>query len=165
MPSRFRSEPDDPDPGDLGDRGDPDHDTGELRLVALPTAVACARQFGIVQLRKWDLDDLADATTLVISELITNSIRATGNPMAPNGYADLHDRRLTIIILRLRFTQARLFCEVWDASDDPPLPGDADDFAESGRGLQLVGAFTSDWGSYPSAMGGKVVWASWELPT
>ncbi len=49
---------------------------------------------------------------------------------------------------------------VWDASPLPPVPMDADDEAENGRGLLLVQALSARWGwHFPPDMGGKVVWA------
>ena len=48
----------------------------------------------------------------------------------------------------------------WDASPQPPALTDADDDAESGRGLVLVLAFSERWGTYSTPQtGGKVVWA------
>jgi len=49
---------------------------------------------------------------------------------------------------------------VWDANPQPPALIEAGDYAESGRGLFLVAAFSERWGSYPTPQtGGKVVWA------
>lgn len=48
----------------------------------------------------------------------------------------------------------------WDASPQPPALTDADDDAESGRGLFLVLAFSERWGTYWAPQtDGKVVWA------
>ena len=40
-------------------------------------------------------------------------------------------------------------------------------YAEGGRGLALVEAFSSRWGWYPASIAGlaKVVWAEWRLPS
>ena len=49
---------------------------------------------------------------------------------------------------------------VWDANPQPPALIQADEYAESGRGLFLVAMFSDQWGTYPTAQtGGKVVWA------
>jgi hypothetical protein len=54
----------------------------------------------------------------------------------------------------------RVLVLAWDANPQPPALIEADDFAENGRGLFLVQAFSERWGSYPTPqMGGKVVWA------
>ena len=54
----------------------------------------------------------------------------------------------------------RILILVWDANQHPPAPVQADEYAESGRGLLLVQALSQRWGSYPTPqMGGKVVWA------
>jgi hypothetical protein len=51
--------------------------------------------------------------------------------------------------------------EVWDGLDRMPQRGpDLALEAESGRGLVLVEALSTRWGAYPTAGGGKVVWAT-----
>lgn len=50
---------------------------------------------------------------------------------------------------------------VWDANSQPPALTDADEYAESGRGLFLVQAFSERWGTYPTPqIGGKVAWGA-----
>jgi hypothetical protein len=50
---------------------------------------------------------------------------------------------------------------VQDASPRPPTRMEADDDAESGRGLLLVEAISSQWGWYPTQeTGGKATWAA-----
>ena len=54
----------------------------------------------------------------------------------------------------------RILILVWDANPQPPALIEADEYAESGRGLFLVGVFSERWGSCPTPQtGGKVVWA------
>jgi anti-sigma regulatory factor (Ser/Thr protein kinase) len=52
----------------------------ELRLAALPNAVGSARRFVQHQLSVWRLDDLIEDVALVVSELASNSVKATGPP-------------------------------------------------------------------------------------
>lgn len=148
------------------DPRDPDRDIRELRLVALPSAVPCARALTRAQLRKWRLDSYTAACELVCSELVTNSVAATGSRVVPRNYNALRRGRLAPIAMRLRLTHARLYCEVWDSSGDPPAPPGAladGVLDEGGRGLMLVAAYAADWASYPSPGGGKVVAAWFEL--
>ena len=67
--------------------------------------------------------------------------------------------------LRLRLTDSCLGIEVWDSSPKPPVPAVADEEGEGGRGLYLVEACCTRWGTYPARWpgGGKVVYAVWDL--
>ena len=48
----------------------------------------------------------------------------------------------------------------WDANPRPPVLIKPEDYAEDGRGLFLVTAFSERWGTYATPqLGGKVVWA------
>jgi anti-sigma regulatory factor (Ser/Thr protein kinase) len=104
---------------------------------------------------EWQLDELSEATELVVSELITNAIQATVGQQVP-----------APVRFRLSSDESRALVEVWDVESRPPQPGpmagdgvpDLD--AESGRGLLLVATLSKRWGWYPEReCGGKVVWA------
>jgi anti-anti-sigma regulatory factor len=84
-----------------------------------------------------------DAAQLVASELVTNAV--------------VHAR--TTIDLTLRFVTPLLHIAVRDRADGVPrLSGIIDESSESGRGLLLVDALATRWGSLVPH-GGKVVWA------
>jgi anti-sigma regulatory factor (Ser/Thr protein kinase) len=152
-PSRFTTDP-----------NDPDRESEQLALAALPNAVGTARRFVVAQLHKWGLDALADDVELVTSELVTNAVQEVGLDIVPADYAELHDARPPVIVLRLRLTVRRLLCEVWDPSPHPPATAQAALLDEGGRGMSLIAALASRWGSYPSPSGeGKVVLAWWNL--
>lgn len=153
-PIRFRANPQ-----------DPDRQREELRLAALPNAVGTARRFVTSQLRKWDLDRLAEDCELVASELVTNAVVATGSRTVPTGYVKLHDQTPATIVVQLRLTWYRLLCEVWDGSPQPPVPAAVSALAEGGRGLHLIAVYATGWNTYTSPAGGKVVYAWWDLPT
>jgi anti-sigma regulatory factor (Ser/Thr protein kinase) len=141
--------------------------SSRLRLAALPTAVPIGRHFAAVQARMWNLDGFAEDIAFVVSELVTNAVAATGRSETPDGHLALREHPVATILLRLRFTLARLFCEVCDSSPYPPLPAEADelgDLDETGRGLLLVAGHCADWGYYYPARGdGKIVWAAFDL--
>lgn len=147
-------------------RARPGHVSAQLPLVALPTAARCARLFVSDQLRRWHLHELDDTATLVACELVTNAVAATGTLEMPATYAVLHDLDLAVMAMRLLLTPGSLFVEVWDRDPNPPIPGNAGDFDENGRGLTLVTALTKTWGAYPTdtTAGGKVVWAEINIP-
>jgi hypothetical protein len=120
-----------------------------LELAALPGAVPRARHHACQVLADWDLGALGEPAELVVSEFVTNAIRA-----CPAAGAHRQVR------LRLASDRARVLIEVQDGSLQPPVPADAAAEDESGRGLCLVEAMSAAWDWYPHrATGGKVVWA------
>jgi anti-sigma regulatory factor (Ser/Thr protein kinase) len=132
-----------------------------LELGALPTAVPCARLHVRQMAWEWGLDGLAETAELLISELITNAIKAT------------HGRdRLPPVRLHLSSDKERLLIEVWDADPRPPAPARLEEDGlpaltdEGGRGLFLVAVLSQQWNWYPSReWGGKVVWCELQLTT
>ncbi|MGW1102270.1 ATP-binding protein [Streptomyces sp. NPDC002540] len=119
-------------------------------LPAHPESVAGARRLTRARLDEWRLDeDTHEAAILIVSELVTNAVVHT---MSARVVCELHrlDRRLRIAV-----------------QDQGHLPGGprlcrtSDD--EHGRGLLLVDAMSSSWGSRDAGNGsGRIVWA--ELP-
>jgi anti-sigma regulatory factor (Ser/Thr protein kinase) len=120
-----------------------------IDLGPLPGAVPCARLHSRQMLWEWGLTQLTDDTELLVSELVTNAIAVPQ-----------HGELVSPVRIWLRADRARVLILVWDASPQPPVPEDAPDDAESGRGLMLVDAISARWDWYfPLDMGGKVVWA------
>ena len=125
-----------------------------LELGALPSAVPCARLHARQVVWEWGLQDLAETVELLVSELVTNAMKATAGrgQHAP-------------IRLQLSSDSTRVLIEVWDTDPRPPVvrelgEGNVPDFgAEGGRGLFLVGTLSERWGWYPArGWGGKVMW-------
>ncbi|MGW4195670.1 ATP-binding protein, partial [Streptomyces sp. NPDC005004] len=56
-------------------------DRAEWTFAAEPGAVRAARAAVRGQLRHWDLDSLAELTALLVSELVTNSLRHATGPI------------------------------------------------------------------------------------
>jgi anti-sigma regulatory factor (Ser/Thr protein kinase) len=84
-----------------------------------------------------------DAAQLVASELVTNAVVHAG----------------TTIELTLRLMAPMLHIGVRDGGTGRPHVADVDESSESGRGLMLVDALASSWGTFfPDT--GKVVWAT-----
>ena len=125
-------------------------------------AVREARGFTRRTLDQWEIGDRFDDVCLVVSELVTNALRHALPASAVRSAEPTPCVRLHL----LRWTE-RLVCAVRDPSHETPTPRDSDDFsAESGRGLFLVDSFADSWGWHPLAgtLGGKVVWARFQLP-
>lgn len=130
-----------------------------LYFAATVTAPGCARMFVNHTLRSWLLEDLLDNAELIVSELVTNAVQATGITDPNPTYTDLEG--LALLAVQLRVAGAALFIEVWDNdSDKPATPPPADkDPDECGRGLAIVQALSKTYGATTLAKGGKIVWA------
>jgi anti-sigma regulatory factor (Ser/Thr protein kinase) len=125
-----------------------------LELGPLPTAVPCARLHARYVMEEWGLTILAETTELLVSELVTNAVRAAATRDYP-----------APVRLRLSSDKSRVLVEVWDADPRPPAPEDptASSFpdldSETGRGLFLVAALSHRWSWHPSRdQSGKVIW-------
>ncbi|GHJ32997.1 hypothetical protein TPA0910_74300 [Streptomyces hygroscopicus subsp. sporocinereus] len=129
-----------------------------LRMIAMPSAVACSRMFVQHTLTRWQLEDLAETTTLIMSELVTNAVKASGitDPKREQVKAE------HVIGIQLRAIDASLYAEVWDRTEAAPVRKNPTLDAESGRGLLLVELLAKQWNIFRPSVGGKVVWA--ELP-
>jgi anti-sigma regulatory factor (Ser/Thr protein kinase) len=118
-----------------------------LELAALPTAVPCGRLHTRHVLWEWRLDQLVDDAEVVVSELLSNAVKASSlNP--PVG----------VIALRLLADDQRLVVEVWDHSPLDPQPRVVDDASEHGRGFMVIGALGNRWGHRRLSARVKVVW-------
>ena len=121
---------------------------GHLRLCALPSAPFWARQY--TRLFLADCPGIsADATEtalLIVSELVTNAVRASASTLG-------------VIALSLRPLRDRLIIQVRDQSAGVPVLVPAHRDAEHGRGLMLVDALSEEWGYSAAPRGGKVVYA------
>jgi anti-sigma regulatory factor (Ser/Thr protein kinase) len=129
-----------------------------LEFAALPTAVPCARLHARNVLHEWHLGPLADTVELLVSEIVTNAIRAsvTAGQRGPG---------VPTTKVWLISDGERVLIQVWDSDRHRPAPHDAGLTAESGRGLLLVQALSTEWGCYtPVGQEGKVVWAMCAVP-
>ncbi|MEU9836310.1 ATP-binding protein [Streptosporangium sp. NPDC048047] len=141
----------------------------ELSLAARPEAVPRARELVRGALDGWQLPQLADNAALVISELVTNAVKAISGPAGENacGLAEL----VPVVWMRVRRTRTRVRLEVWDGEAALPtstpsqvsMPPDIEDIAQSGRGLALVDAYSTEWG-IDDCPNGKIVWAELVVP-
>jgi anti-sigma regulatory factor (Ser/Thr protein kinase) len=93
-----------------------------------PEFVRRARLLATAALTDWDINELVDAATLVIDELLTNAIDHT------------HCRTARIIIRRVADNRVRI--GVADTSRDVPNVSNPREDSENGRGLVLVDALS-----------------------
>jgi len=129
----------------------------QLKLAARPSAAQWARRVLRQMLRERQLDKISETALLLVSELVTNAVKASGN----GAWRD-HPNQ-AVIALTLRVTDTSLLIEVWDADPGSPVLQEADLTGEGGRGLLLVDILGDGWG-HRAADGGKVVWCELAFP-
>lgn len=120
---------------------------------SVPGSVRQARDFAAEVLEGWGAADVTEDVRLIVSELVGNVCRHA----LPDG-GDSGQSRL-VVQLRYLGEHGGVVCMVADSSEKGPVKVDAHHFAESGRGLGLVSAFSREWGWEPVAGHGKIVWA------
>jgi len=114
-------------------------------LPPWPSAVPQARAIALQALTDWKVCELADASALVTTELVTNAVLHAHTPL-----------QLTMVRAGEQVRLAVRDRGGGRAVTDPRNPGDS---SLNGRGLMLVDAYTQDWGVLPARRSGKTVWA------
>ncbi len=108
-----------------------------------PASAGQARRFVDATLRSWSCDGLLDVATLLVSELVANSVLHAG----------------TTIRVVIRLTDTRVRVEVHDRSARLPARKHYSMLSATGRGLMMVERMAEDWGVIPGGDGdGKAVW-------
>lgn len=135
---------------------DTDGECAEWAFPAEPGAVRTARHAVRGTLHDWGLEAVGDVTVLLVSELVTNSLRYASGPIG--------------VRLERRNPAAgspaggpALLVEVSDPLPDPPRERVADHDDEGGRGLHLVAVSSQRWGTR-HGKSGKTVWFELALP-
>jgi serine/threonine-protein kinase RsbW len=118
-----------------------------ITLPAAKQAAGLARRTAREVLTSWQVAHLAEPAVLIVSELVTNSVRHS------NG---------SLLLLQMQTTGTRLRIEVHDADPRWPQPTIPNGLDESGFGLVLVDALADRWGVCDNAMG-KAVWVELEI--
>jgi hypothetical protein len=154
-----------------------------VEFTALESAPRFARKRATAVLAEWGLADLEYPASMIISELVTNSMRAArqagphGRPpagippvdrsavgMEPANQppARLQPADMPLIRVWMRGEPAGVYVLVHDGVPRAPRPRDAsdvDELDESGRGLaMIIPEFCAECGWYPTT-DGKVTWA------
>ncbi|WP_327234666.1 ATP-binding protein [Streptomyces sp. NBC_01317] len=153
----------------------------EWTFPAEPGAVRTARHCVRDTLRAWEIGaPVCEAAVLLVSELVTNSLRYTAGPIgvrlavvdlapAPDApsctrtdhtwtdHARTDSTRVDVVTAPAH----ALLVEVSDPLPDPPAPRASAPDDEGGRGLRLVACSSRRWGTRRGKTG-KTVW--FELP-
>ena len=130
---------------------DAEGDRASWTFAAQPDAVRDARAAVRGQLRTWRLDPLGDITALLVSELVTNSLRHATGPIG------------VLLVRPAAALDGVLRVEVSDPLPDLPREREARAEDEGGRGLRLVALVSRRWGTRPGA-NGKTVWFELTVP-
>ncbi|MFC7304764.1 ATP-binding protein [Streptomyces monticola] len=134
----------------------PHSNDGDVRYAAFaflpaPERVAEVRRAVTAVLAYWEVDeDVQDVAVLAVSELATNAV--------------LHAAASTTITVLVEVA-SDLHVAVRDATKQLPVrkdPRGTDN--ENGRGLAIVEALCSEWGTTVYSDGTKSVWANFPLP-
>ena len=112
-----------------------------LRLAPHPTAPRASRNFVARTLLDWGLERLIPSASLVVSELVTNSVVHAGTGIELSLAWNLGALRLTVRDNSFDLPRQRLSC-----------------FDQNGRGLSFVSGLSRSFGVLPTD-DGKVVWA------
>jgi anti-sigma regulatory factor (Ser/Thr protein kinase) len=132
-------------------------------LVTLPTSPFWARLYtrSFLDSCRGMTQSTAETAELLVSELVTNAVRFSGDPARALRYSERANAGL--ISLSLRHFPHGLLIEVYDTDSNPPIRSDPDDDAENGRGLMLVEALSKEWSYFFPAGVGKVVYCFLEI--
>ncbi|MFC4590052.1 ATP-binding protein [Sphaerisporangium corydalis] len=135
-----------------------------VEIPARLDAASLARAHVRRVLLKWRWEELSDLAELVVSELVTNAVKAT---MESRGSAVMGTRNagaghISVDVYRVA---GLVVIEVGDTCRTPPMLKAAGPEDEGGRGLQLVDAVATRWGYRRPASGGKVVWCALHRPS
>jgi hypothetical protein len=128
-----------------------------LELAADDTAPGVARRWLATLLSEWSLPQFEIVASVIASELVTNALMATRGVRWTAAVPPVR--------LWLRGGRPGVAVLAWDATVTAPVPRDAGDEDESGRGLAIVAALSAQWGYYyPAQSRGKVAWAVIDTP-
>ncbi|MDQ3576639.1 MAG: hypothetical protein M3443_03355 [Actinomycetota bacterium] len=90
-----------------------------LGLVALPTAVNCARIFITTALHNWNIPAGEARALALVTDLVTHAVKATG---PPNGVAWHALDHLSPITIRLLGYERSIVIEVYDTATETAVP-------------------------------------------
>ena len=108
-----------------------------------PGSAADARRWAVEQCPPWAHGDIAEDLRLIVSELVANVVEHGVGPP----------------ILSLTSAESVIRLEVSDRGHGPIAMGAPSPGSEHGRGLRIVDALSTQWGTSHSDAWGNVVWA------
>src|SRR5450631_3982208 len=131
------------------------------------SSVCAARGFAVATLRHWGAADRCEDIAVVVSELLTNALRhavprAVGTQPRAEGTQPRSAGTRPRWPIRLGLLQCGpcVLCAVADPSESAPAQAKPGELAETGRGLEVIGALSDSWGYITASDMGKIVWAT-----
>jgi anti-sigma regulatory factor (Ser/Thr protein kinase) len=115
--------------------------TASTQLAAEPQAAAAGRGFVADALSAWGCREAAEIACLLTSEIVTNAVQHAAGPLR----------------LGMHKTASEITVEVSDHSPGRPQVRPVDLTAEAGRGMLLVDALSTAWGTRATGED-KTVW-------
>ena len=112
-----------------------------LRLAREPTAAAEARSQVRAVIRDWKVPVDPDIAVLLTSDMMTHAVT--------HGDGDT-------VTLAIRCSRSYLRIDVYDTSRSLPMAVGEQAGTETGRGLVLVAALSTEWGSFRTPRGAAV---------
>ena len=130
-----------------------------LELGPWPTAVPCARGHARLVMAEWGLACLADPIELVVSELVTNGLRASAGLLGSR-FGGRWSPGIPPVRMWLSSDRRTVLVQVWDGNNRMPERKEPDLNSEGGRGLLVVEALSEAHGAFrPEHASGKILWA------
>jgi anti-sigma regulatory factor (Ser/Thr protein kinase) len=127
-----------------------------LEVSAIPSAARLGRDIVRGLLGDWRVDrTVIEDAELVAGELVANAIKATTTAVEAAG---AQHRPMPPVAIEVELDGDVVRIGVEDSSPAAPVPQDATDDAENGRGLFLVEALSARWGVC-FMVDGKTAWA------
>lgn len=108
-----------------------------------PSSTRVARMLVAQALNAWGLEDLTEAASVCVSELMANAVQ--------------HSRSRLVRVTTSRLSDDSVRIAVTDKDRNLPIARHARQYDEHGRGLTVVAALADRWGTDPLRWG-KSVW-------
>ncbi|RKS68299.1 histidine kinase-like protein [Actinomadura pelletieri DSM 43383] len=84
--------------------------------------------------------------------------RTVVNELVTNAYEHTRTGQIVVWIFEEEY-DGSVVVAVWDQGPNMPVIQEAEETAESGRGLLMMALLVREWGVQPISKGGKIVWA------
>jgi hypothetical protein len=128
----------------------------DLTLVALSSAVSCARTFVHYTLANWQVGPFVLGDALVMThELVTQAVADTGMDGHYKSWAEVD--HLNYLVVRLVGFARHVVIEVWDRATEPAVLPDGEP-VQPRSGLALIDAVAHRWASSMTPTG-RLTWA------
>lgn len=128
----------------------------DLTLVALSSAVSCARTFVHYTLVNWQVGPFVLGDALVVThELVTQAVADTGIDDQYESWSEVN--HLNRIVVRLVGFNRHVVIEVWDRATKPAVLPDGEP-VQPRSGLTLIDAVAHRWASSMTPTG-RLTWA------